>query len=56
MSIGRPRFGSPSAPHGRRMIHESFAVSCGRRDLNETRQPDTPGAIEAVDPDAQITR
>jgi hypothetical protein len=27
-----------------------------RSDLNKTGQPDTAGAIEAVDPDAQITR
>ena len=27
-----------------------------RSELNQTGQPDTAGAIEAVDPDAQITR
>jgi hypothetical protein len=27
-----------------------------RSELNKTGQPDTAGAIQAVDPDAQITR
>jgi len=32
--------------------HQTYS----RSDLNKTGQPDTAGAIEAADPDAQITR
>jgi hypothetical protein len=85
MSSCLARFGSPSAPHGRRVImktlllvaagatgaitlsscatHETTATTANpihrtysRNELNKTGQPDTAGAIEAVNPDAQITR
>ena len=43
--------------------HETTATTANpthrtysRSDLNKTGQPDTAGAIEAVNPDAQITR